>query len=134
MAKARTINNLASYIRIAGDCMGLRDWRFDVGEGTAEGNSAECTVIKNQRRARICFTREWVDPEVLTNDEIRYYVAHELMHCHMWFLDDFVEHLSNAIGQPARDLTMNMYNDRMEQVVDPIAFAWAETLPLPDFR
>jgi hypothetical protein len=119
---------VADYVRRLAALMGLRDWTVEVqDEPASDGTLAECDAIFGQRYARISLCSEWytLDPAVQRST-----VAHELLHCHVAQLSNLV----NAMLEQTKGskVARACWSVGEEYLVDAIAEAWAQTLPLPE--
>lgn len=122
-------DELVRYVREMADMMGLRDWMVGIADDPPPDDAnAQVDVPFGRRCAMIRFSSAWSnrDPE-----ELRQTVAHELVHCHIWSLEQRICDIASLVGSDTRNLAENVYRETMELAVDAIATAWAETLPLP---
>lgn len=132
---------LAAYVRQVGDLMGLRDWHFrttvtdDLHEGGMENPDkdtfmamASVLPVPGQHKAQIRFSslfREDNDAE--TQREI---VVHELVHCHLADMREFVRTGTlHHLAQATYDALSFGFDLAWEHTVDDISRAWAENLP-----
>ena len=124
-------DKLGKYLRATADLMGLRDWHLQLPEANPESaqNGAECTVVYGQKRAIITYRDDWATWDV---DQFRYLTVHELMHCHLWSLEQRICDVQEMIGGSAFTVLERAYRENLEHAVDGVARAWAETLPLPE--
>ena len=123
---------LTAYIRKMADLVGLKDWTitFDAESWTEGDNNATCVIHYAQRLAKVAICSDF---DEYTRDEQRQTLVHELIHCHAdtWsgFVDnDLIQNLTTGDTQKA---FRSVNNRMMEMLVDNIASAIAELLPLP---
>lgn len=123
---------LEPYVRKLADMMGLPHWVIELKEGWPDeaGRGTICVFRNNNYYTADLSFHE----DAYSDDDLRSGVAHEMVHL---LTRDYDQALSSIEGQllPA---TWAVLADRMqhemEQAVDAIARAWAETLPIPDRR
>ncbi len=118
------------YVLAMASVMGLRDWEFSVHEGVEHArNMADCVVTKGMRHASIGFSHEFWDK---APDVQRLYVAHELTHCHVAWMEHVVEDACKPHLPPAALVALlDLHTTQNELATDAISSAWSKTLPLP---
>jgi hypothetical protein len=123
-------DELGKYVREIADLVGLRDWVVGVADDTPdrEDANAQACVPFGRRAVMIKFSPGWADRDP---DELRQTVVHELVHCHLWSLDQRICDLHGIIGSAAYEVLEKAHHENLEHAVDAIALAWSETLPLP---
>lgn len=123
-------HELGQYVREVANMCGLRDWMVGIADDPPEDEeaNAQVDVPFGRRCAMIRFKPSWaeVDPE-----ELRQTVVHELVHCHLWSLDQRASDLYGTLKGNAYMLYHKAHHEALELAVDAIAQAWAEFLPLP---
>jgi hypothetical protein len=124
-----TTSDLLEYTRLMADHMGLRDWTITISvEGTVQDDhAAECLVTYGQKTAEISFREDWVN---WPDEQLRWIVCHELIHCHLWVMMEYPESLSDYVGSVAFSIWDHGFQQEMEQAVNGMARPWAELLPL----
>lgn len=130
---------LDRYIRHMADLMGLRDWtlyvtvsanipgdnhRYQEGEG---GGSA---AIPHARKIiTITLPDDWMHQRP---EELRQTIVHELMHAHSEPMTWAFNNVQSVVGgNTLFDVLDCAFDDAHEMMVDSVATAWAESLPLP---
>lgn len=118
------------YVDTLAACMGLKDWVFSVHEGVDDPDSlADCLVTKGMRHASIGFSHEFWDK---APDVQRLYVTHELVHCHVAWMEHVVEDACKPHLPPAALVALlDLHTTQNELATDAISSAWSKTLPLP---
>ena len=133
--KGRLQKKVAAYIWKLRDEMWLGLWRIDViledYPGESSGNLASISPTTAQHRAEL-----EIRPGVAQDggEVLRHTVVHELIH--LWHRDstDVLRlALPKELSQSAYTLLWEAYRQSLELMVDDMAHAWAETLPLPDW-
>lgn len=130
---------LGDYIaEVAGE-MGLTDWYFSIKiEDRDDPNSdlqtlASVKTTPGRRSAKIT-----VGPDFLEHKSrnIRLYICHELVHCHLAAVQDQVEEdLIQHLGKTADELFSHSFRRNLEYAVDGISTFWAPELSMPpDFN
>ena len=121
---------LVPYVRQMADAMGLPHWEITVKEGWPEdaANNGEMCVYRsnNYYTADIHFNRS-----EYTDDDLRAGIAHEMVHLITRDYDQAAQSIENHVAPAAWSIYSDRCEHEMEQVVDAIAKAWAQTLPLP---
>lgn len=121
---------LGEYVREMADLMGLRDWMMGIADDPPDNDDANAQVDVPYGRwwASIKFNPSWPerDPE-----DLRRTVAHELVHCHLWSMHQRVCDLHDLLGSTVYQVLNKAFTENLEHAVDGIAYAWAESLPLP---
>ena len=134
--KGRLQKKVARYVWKLRSEMWLDRWSIDIlvteYPGEDSGNKASIQPVNAQYRAEL---------EVATGvaeaggEDLRHTVVHELLH--LWHRDSsdvFRLALPKALGDSAYTLLWESYRQTVELMVDGMARAWAETLPLPDWE
>jgi hypothetical protein len=121
---------LGRYVRELADLVGLRDWTIVMkhGEPANDTSGADINVRYGQKVADIRFRTGW---ETMPADDLRWLVTHELVHCHLWRLDQRLCDVKPVMGDTAYTLYQFAVQEELEHTVDGIARTWARTLPLP---
>lgn len=121
---------LGEYVRDVADMMGLRDWTVGIASDPPDDSDANAKVDVpfGRRCAMIAFAPIWAerDPEGL-----RQTVVHELLHCHLWTLDQRHCDLHSVLKESTYAIHHLAHHEALEIAIDSIAQAWAQTLPLP---
>jgi hypothetical protein len=121
---------LEPYLRDIQQRMGLSHWRLELKDGWPEEGSKTAVACvwrnTNQASADLYFR----DPEGDWN-QLLASIVHELVHVHTRDWDEATDAAREHLTVP----TWTMYNHRlvqeMEQAVDAISWAWAQSLPMP---
>ena len=124
-------DELGQYIREMADLMGLRDWHLIIADDPLIDDpdaNARVSVVFGQKRASIEFPPDWAERDA---DGFRRTICHELVHCHLWSMEQRVDDLCGVLGSAAYMVASNAMKEAHELATDGIASAWAETLPLP---
>lgn len=123
-------DQLGLYIRDMADMLGLRDWTFfhsyDAPDNSGAG--ADCHVTFGQKHAKLRFQSDWPTWKA---DELRHVVVHELLHCHLWTVDQRFCDLKPLIGESAYLVAETAHREALELAIDGMAVEWAQLLPLP---
>lgn len=119
-----------AYVRTLADLLGLRDWRIELEDepDTDESCAASVSITYGQKHALVYFGQKWSGH---TPEYQRYYVCHELLHCHMKPLADVVHNLAGKLGSEAYGVVWGCHDDALESSIDGIGWAVAQFLPLP---
>ncbi len=134
--KGRLQKKLAQYVWKLRSEMWLNRWIVDVliTEYPGEDSDARASIQPVGGRYR-------AEMEVATyvaaagGEDLRHVIVHELLH--LWHRDssDVVRlALPKELGGSAYRLLWESYRQTVELMVDEMAGAWAETLPLPDWE
>lgn len=121
---------LHKYVRHMADLIGLRDWTITMGSESPDDptHGADCDVTYGQKVAKIRFREDWPTMPV---EDIRWLAVHELVHVHLWPMEQRMCDLRGVIGVTAYEVTSLAFRDALEHAVDGIARELAEHLPLP---
>ena len=133
--KGRLQKKVARYVWLLRDEMWLTRWAIDIliteYPGEDSDNLASISPTNAQYRAEL---------EVATRaaetggEKLRQTVVHELLH--LWHRDSsdvFRLALPKELSHSAYKLLWESYRQTVELMVDGMAYAWAEKLPLPDW-
>ena len=113
---------VGAYARLVADKIGLRDWSIHVlDESPRPGDAADMRGVYGRRVAEIRISDEALAGEP---EKLRYYVVHELVHCHFASMHNYLDLILNAGEQVA-------YGQCYEYGVDAAASALAPHMPLP---
>lgn len=122
---------IAPYVRTLADAMGLRDWVIEVQATPCDDEHlAEVNCIYGQQLAHVHLCEGWktLDPELQRST-----LVHELIHVHtsllVQSLADMLE--ASSLGTKSVKLIEASTHLLEEALVDRIAVAWSQTLPLP---
>lgn len=135
-------DELFKYLRAMADEVGLRDWRFemviapeqDMPKGSLTVDTkyvayGVCSPTIGQQKAFIYFHNEF--KEDLDPEEQREVVIHELVHCHMIDMREFIRSgFLNQVTQSTYDALNFGFDLAWEHATDQIARNWAFKLPL----
>ncbi len=133
--KGRLQKKVAAYIWKLRDEMWLGLWRIDViledYPGEDSDARAAITPVNGQHRAEL-----EIRPGVAQDGGVtlRHVVVHELIH--LWHRDstDVLRlALPKELSNSAYILLWSAYRQSLELMVDDMAHAWAEKLPLPEW-
>jgi hypothetical protein len=120
---------LFEYVRHLADLMDLRDWHIVTTVGkVADDELATCEPVYGQKRASITLTDKWAE---LSSEDLRSTVVHELIHCHL----SFVDHLASTVGEAALSKQANKvweaaYSLEVEHATDALSLVLAKYLPV----
>lgn len=121
---------LKAYIRQIADIAGLRDWTFIVKREatTAEDAVASVERVYGRKLAVIYFCDDF--RHQISDDQQRYTVIHELLHCHLAHLDQLVDDcIRPDASQSAWNVFFPAYRLANEYAIDGIADCMAPHLP-----
>ena len=115
------------YVREVANQMGLRDWKIVIDDEPPEDEDAGAFnfVIYGRKVARLRFST----PE--SPEELRHWVTHELLHCHAALLGWNAQSIEPALSSQEYRIWHGGFHDAVELMIDGVAMAWAEFLPLP---
>jgi hypothetical protein len=118
------------YIRQLADLMQLKDWDIDLSRGEPQSNTADAEICTyyGQRGAAISLPVKFF---AQSPERQRYFIAHELMHCHSEDLSECIRLYINHNGH-MDDLIAQVYRREEEVLVDNLARVIAPFLPLPE--
>ena len=121
---------LGQYVRDIADQMGLRDWTVNMmhGEPANVKAGADCQVVFGQKVVDIRFRHDWHE---MPPEDLRWLVAHELVHCHLWTMSQRVCDLESTMGVMVWGVFDAAFTDALEHATDGIAREWSRHLPLP---
>lgn len=122
----RTRHGLRPYLQRLVEAMGLGHWSIELADATvAEEDAPAAATMYAPAGRRVASIRISDSSLARTREEVRYLFVHELVHCHMAglhnYLDEFTESRAYEIA----------YVHFYEYGVDAIATSWAQHLPLP---
>jgi hypothetical protein len=126
------------YINAAVETLGLRDWEIALSDELIEEEPDETNVIPmatcnftdGRKFARLELALEFIGR---SPEEQRYYIAHELVHCHFGAAWRQVQKdLSTLLGRPADTVFWASFERNMEYGIDGVAHPLATVLPLPN--
>lgn len=127
----RRQKNVQAYVDELAATMGLADWAIKVSlEGCDDDNLAEISCSYAQRNAEMFLSENW---ETFPAEEKRATITHELVHA---LLAPYTQHIDVLVKalidreEMSRAASASL-SHMEEMVVDQIAVAWAEKLPLP---
>lgn len=117
-------------MRDMANLMGLRDWLLHLAHDPPDdpNHYAVCSTYQGQNVATIAFATNW---PTWTPDLLRMTVVHELLHCHTHRWREPLDGVQEIIGNQVYVPVMQATRLNNELLIDNIARAWAETLPLP---
>lgn len=128
--KITTRRQLDRYIQKMAALMGLKDWLIVLSEDEPHDpdDAASCETTDGQNTAVMYFSELWTDwgPKTLRST-----VCHELLHCHGHRWREALDTIHSDLSDPLYQATRQTTRLNMELMVDNIARAWSETLPLP---
>jgi len=121
--------SVAEYCRTLADLMDLKDWHVTTVVGkVADDELATCEAIYGQRRARITLAESW---ESMTAEDLRSTLVHELVHCHLAFVDHLVHTACEvALSRQAFKVFEAAYTLEVENATDALSLVLAKGLPL----
>lgn len=117
----------SSYIGTIADQMGLRDWKIILLDDAPSDDDAgaQNELVYGRKVAKLQFAA----PE--SPEELRHWVVHELLHCHAALLSWNANAIQLALSPQTFDVWHGSFEDAAELMIDGVAAAWAEMLPLP---
>lgn len=119
---------LEPYLRDLSKHMNLAHWTItleDESPGELSDSRAGVWLADDYNRAKL-----YVNVPESMND-LRQSLVHELVHLHMRDWMRSAEALEGQLRPSAWEIAHTRIDHEMEQAVDAIAMAWAESLPLP---
>lgn len=135
------------YTRAMADQMGLRDWWLDIiiedeiDAGAMDFQNgvlmdiipvATCEPVPGQKKATIVYGDEIRNEKL---DELRMIVCHELVHCHLFPMREFVRTgMPVHLGKQSYEILMFGFDQAWEFATDAIARDWARKMPLIDWK
>lgn len=124
---------LAAYVRACADALELRDWRFTLAdEPLPIANRADlaASIQCTRHRKHACL---WIPPSWWDNppNDRRQTVAHELLHCHAWPVEQAAEALQTNLGDHTWGVFAELHKGAIEDLIDAVADALAPHLPPP---
>ena len=133
--KGRLQKKVARYVWQLRSEMWLNRWSIDIliteYPGESESSLASISPTNHQHRAEL---------EVATRaaetggERLRHTIVHELLHLYGRDTNDVIRlGLRKELSASAYNILWESYRQAMELMVDDMAEAWAETLPLPDW-
>jgi hypothetical protein len=118
------------YVNRIAVVMGLAHWKIEVqATPSDEGNLAEVDCVYGQCYARLFVCEQWhgLPPEIQRST-----LAHELMHVHTAMIISMLhDQLDAVVSKKERRLVEAAIRLCEEHMVDAVALAWADALPLP---
>jgi hypothetical protein len=126
-----SIDQVEKYVRLIGDQLGLRDWRFHVSmvpQNVDDDAYAETIVTPGRRVAAIQFFDRWVEAD---HESQRVTVIHELLHSHVNAIVYAFQVAKEALGGSMYGVIEGAMWDRLEDAVDAIAESIAQHFPTP---
>ncbi len=121
---------LGVWVRNAAAFLGLRDWEIMLSYNSLEEDSdayATIHVVENQKRARINMMKDFA---YIPEPEQRRALTHELMHCHLDHLEDFLRMpLHSQLGSSAASVLLSVLHSHIEKTTDAIATELATVMP-----
>lgn len=120
--------DLEAYIRKTADLMDLRDWRIELNDDHPDDDcGATVQVLENRRLAKVSVSEGTETPE-----NLRHYIVHELVHLHLWPIDQSTESIIGALGSTSYSVFSMSHRNAVEQAVDAVACVISPHLPLPN--
>lgn len=126
---------LEPYLHTLQDALGLSHWIIDLDDGWPDNKDLDreytpacCTMTDSYFRAVIYLSQDTYTPE-----DLRHYLTHELMHCHLRDLVAAARDATEWLSRIAGAVMFQRIQHEMEQAVDAIATAWIPSLPLPEW-
>lgn len=121
--------NMLKYIREIANLMFLRDWEIGLSETpAAEGNKAEVRVTPNMQFATISINPDLFDE---TEEEIRYYITHELIHIHLAQMERSMFNFNKSMSKEIWRSMLKSHVSAEECATDALARSLAQFMPLP---
>jgi hypothetical protein len=131
--------DLDQYVRGIADLCGLRDWTIRVDTSASptgdnhlyqQGETGATAAIPHGRKyITITLRDDWMQERP---DDLRQTIVHELMHAHSEPMAWAFNNLQSVTGGGVLFQTLDCaFDDAHEMMVDAVATAWAEALPLP---
>ena len=119
---------MRKQVRLLGDCLGLRDWTFNLSYDPPSRDDAlasvECTY--GRRIATIWFCTDWWERDP---HERHHVLVHELVHIITDPLKTYLgETLPSLVGSPAASAVYEAVRQHEEHAVDQLATALAPHL------
>jgi hypothetical protein len=133
--KGRLQKKLARYVWLLKEKMWLDRWLINIlvteYPGQSDTNLASISPTNAQYRADLEVATRAVETG---GERLRHTIVHELLH--LWYRDAsdiFRLALPMELANSAYTLLWESYRQTFELMIDEMAGAWAEHLPLPDW-
>lgn len=130
----KELNELAEYLRILRNMLGLHAWELKVVmavdiESIQPDHTilARCNVSYGRQHAMIEFAPEW---KTWSQKELRDTCVHELLHCPFQSLTYVQQNVSHHLSPEMGAFLQSTWSDQLEIVVDQITNALTSFLPL----
>jgi hypothetical protein len=126
---------LADYVQVLGDGLGLRDWLITYLDEPVEcpNHGAEISVIFGRKCAQLKLCADFWQKDAETQ---RHYLALELIHLHFSGATEVLRcdiWNSGALSKNLYDMLDESFSRQVEYCVDGLAAAVAKFYPLPEF-
>jgi len=120
---------LHAYVRDCADRLGLRDWTLVIRHDPPDEEDAlaDTLATEGRRRAVIRFCENFRELDV---EEQRNTVVHELLHCHLYLIENAQSDGEVALGRDTAQILHNSVRRSIELACDSIATAIDEHFPL----
>lgn len=122
-----------TYLGRAQEALRLRDWTItvDFSRPCDKKALATCTPMGDSQHATVRFSAEFVE---LTPALRAQTLLHELLHCHLFPLEDFVVETMNVVASAKANVVFEVgHKAHIERTVDRLADSFAGLLPPLEF-
>lgn len=122
---------VANQLHLLQPMLKLSDWTikvvWDKGSDESDDEYATNTPMGDSRHCEVRFSKRFLE---LTNKEMNQVIIHELMHCHLFHLEDYTTDSVEEIGTKKISNLFNIGHTKLvETAIDTIADAFTELLP-----
>lgn len=119
-----------AYIRDLADMLKLKDWDIQLSRGEPDSATADAEIRTwyGQRGADVRLPDKFFAQQ---GPQQRYFITHELMHCHVDSYSECTRLYVNNNGDREAYIAQ-VYQREEEMLVDTLARVVAEFLPLPE--
>ena len=126
---------VASQLHLLQPMLRLSDWTikvvWDKASNESEDEYATNTPMGDSRHCEVRFSKRFLE---LDNKEMNQVIIHELMHCHLFQLEDYTVDSVDEIAPKKISALFNVgHTKHLETSIDAIADAFTEVLPAFDF-
>ena len=126
----RRTKKVQAYAETLASMMGLTDWTIEVLlDSPADDAMAEIDCVYGQRLGRVALSDTWESYDLKTQRDT---LVHELVHATLAPYSQMANDILAASGADLATVGSVALRNVEEWVVDSIALAWAQHLPLPE--
>jgi len=126
---------VATQLQLLQPMLKLSDWTikvvWDKSSDESEDEYATNTPMGDSRHCEVRFSKRFLE---LDNKEMNQVIIHELMHCHLFHLEDYTVDSVEEIAPKRISSLFNIGHTKLvETAIDSIADAFTEVLPPFEF-